>query len=154
MRGLTEDRTNCVQKYRKVSFDCASRSLRADKDFMCKFLRTTRQVDLASPGLQRDNELVLLAFSNCPRDFVDHYIMTSHYEGQTIFLRELRGTVESKLELHETCMSLNPKSSLSHLNQSVKTSMHYKELIAQFLDVPIGKELHGLRRAMANLSNV
>jgi len=46
----------------------------------------------------------------------------------------------------------NAKSCFFDLNQGVETSIVFKRLIAQYLDIPTGKRLTLLRRAYSNLS--
>lgn len=167
-RVLTEDRetmlliaSNCMPKYRRDSFRFMPLLLRADKSFMTKVLEHDPTLfEFASHQLQQDNELALLTFSTIPRDYANLYVRKCRYNGQSAFLERLRVTIERKLELYETFVrtflfgSLNDDSPLACLNQGIETSIHYKRLVAQYLDVPTGRELKILRRASANLSIV
>ena len=155
---------HCQKDLRRQSFEKASVALRSKKDFLLQVLeRDTSLFCCAAPRLQQNFDVALRAFAG-PVKNVERYIDASHYDGQDDFVRQCHSKIGRMLDLHKDFVStilqgMSPPnddardgSTLSVLNQGVETSIVFKRLIAQYLDIPTGKRLTLLRRAYSNLS--
>lgn len=143
------------------SFGFASASLRGDKTFFLEVVgRNERLLLKASPELQQDSELLLLALSkSC--DFVENYL--THGEGSKSEKKDrtqkLLLDVRDQLRIHDKfvqtilCgMSREDCCCLGSLNQGIDTALFYKKQFAAYLNVPTGKRLRILRQASMNAS--
>jgi hypothetical protein len=148
-----------VARYAHRQFNSVAERLRQDSVFM------TEAVDInglvlryASPELRRDLNLVVRAVAS-NRNSLGPSIPIS--------LAQVRTHVESKLDLHRSFLNdflrgiavstphLPPpiRSQLPLLDRGVETSQAFKQLVAQFLGVPVGAELTLLRRAWNKLQD-
>ena len=140
------------------SFANASRALRANKMFMIKAVEHDASLfGFASVALQQDFDLALLAFAAEDPAVVGAYLNEQHHPNQRHFVESFHRQVRDMLSVHEAFLTflcgMSPRSAstLTVLDQGSETSLGHKQLIAAFLDVPIGKKLHSLRRARTNL---
>ena len=139
----------------------ADASLRNDKPFMLQVVQCKPALfDVASENLQRDLDLAITAFAG-PSALAEEHMTRLHFNGLDDVVNELVRSIRERLDWHDTFvatllrgMSASPTNStastplnLSLLNQGAETSVVYKKLIADFLNVPTGSELRLLRRA-------
>jgi hypothetical protein len=148
-----------VARYAHRQFNSVAERLRQDSVFM------TEAVDIngfvlryAAPELRRDLNLVVRAVASNRNSLGPSIPIT---------LAQVRTHVESKLELHRSFLNdflrgiavstphLPPpiRSQLPLLDRGVETSQAFKQLVAQFLGVPVGAELTLLRRAWNKLQD-
>jgi hypothetical protein len=146
----------------------ASPRLRADNEFMLKAVELNgRLLNCIAEELMDDFDLILTAFSDM--DTVVYYGNYSRLKwiqrtsDNFEFLANFSKTVKEKLRAHEnfikvlcgiafTCNEDSPNCHLPLFNQGKETSLlAYTKIIAEYVDVPTGKELRMLRRAHKNL---
>jgi hypothetical protein len=142
-------------KFQTGSFFCVSLTLRSDKSFMKKAIILDPFLFFCtSDTLQQDFDLRLIAFGSS----VEVY---NKFAGQPVpahFQESLLTSVEAKLSVHHAFSHLflvgmeQPQYILSLLNNGWETSLSFKKAIAEYLGVPIGRELH-LLRSCAKLRN-
>jgi len=149
---------HCQQEHRRRSFQYASQALHANKEFMRKAIELDASLfGFASGALQQDFDLALLGFAAEDPAVVGAYLNEHHHPAQRHVVESFHRQVQGMLSVHGAfltflcCMSPRSGSTLTVLDQGSETSQDFKQLIAAFLDVPIGKKLHRLRRANSNL---
>jgi len=154
---------HCRKDCRRESFSKASLALRDNKAFMLEALEHSNSLlQCATVFLQHDFDIIVRACAG-PCDGVEYYLDHRNYDGQDDIMIQFRTRMARELNLHKTfcatvlhgissCSGSSEASSLSVLNQGEATSVSLKMLIAQYLDVPIGKRLRLLRTAHKNLS--
>lgn len=164
---LTEDREIfmtvaecCREPLRVDSFRQASQSLRSDKEFMMEAMQNDEFSSLfpcASIGLQRDFDLALLFFTGLP-DWIEEYLSEQHYPGQDAFIESFCRRVFEMLNNRERfCSTFLPGmlpdsgSTLTMLNQDAETTEATRMRIADFLGVPIGRQIRLFREAKDNV---
>jgi len=141
---------------------CASEELRNDKEYMLKAVEINGGLlQCVGDDLKEDFDLALVAFAGT-EDLVDTFDKTEAGDWNSFpFLAKFAKKVRNRLETHKAFaehflfgVAANSSSScqLSLLNRDPETSTALKQLIAEFLDVPIGKELRLLRQASVNLA--
>lgn len=159
--SLLTNRDFClaIARYAHRQFASVSETLRQDMEFMREAVDINGLV-LRNAGiaLRRDLELVVRAVAStrnalCPQ--------------VPIGLGQVQRHVQSKLDLHRTFLNdflrgiaistprVPPahRSQLPLLDRGVETSQAFKQIIAEFLGVPIGAELALLRRAWSKLQD-
>jgi Domain of unknown function (DUF4116) len=143
---------------RTESFSFVSPSLRNNKSFMRKAIKCDPFLFCcASETLQMDFDLALLVFGTSYEAYVK-FARQPLPESMLRFLESFFGIVEDKLSAHHLFADLflfgiaQPQCFLSMLGQGHETSQSFKKTIAEYLDVPIGRELR-LLRFCANLPN-
>ena len=115
----------------------------------------------ASSSLQKDFDVAVLAYAGSRR-FVEHLRRLAADERdfeKRVLIEDHRIKIREKVELSGAfvrtilfAVSFDSQCARSLLNQGAETSlMGYKRRIADFLDVPVGRELRILRRACENL---
>lgn len=159
--SLLTNRDFClaVARYAHRQFSTVSDTLRQDADFMREAVDINGLVlRHASTPLRHDLQLVVRAVAStrnalCPQ--------------VPFSLAHVQRHVQSKLDLHRTFLNdflrgiavstphIPParRSQLPLLDRGVETSQAFKELIAEFLGVPLGAELALLRRAWNKIQN-
>ena len=158
---------NCPSHWCLDSFRQASEALRNDKDFMLQVIETKAELfQAASLTLRRDFDVVirmlavtvlppvLLLYEQAPREFRS-FLTDNGVES----VERIRSKGMDKLNAHANFTSLvlpamkfsGSLTGLSLLNQGTETARGFKGRIADFLGVPIGKDLRILRHAMGNL---
>jgi len=148
-----------IAEHNWVEFWSASDSLLGNKEFMMQVVEKNgvllrEGVD----GLDKDFDLALNAFAGT-RDLVSEYDHSGSGEDFR-FLVDFARKVRKRLESHESftsflCgMKINPEThcKLSLLEQGRETSMGFCTLIAEYVGIPIEKELRLLRQASVNLA--
>lgn len=148
----------CRVDLQPLSFTKASLSLRGDQQFMKQVLeRAPALLSCASERLKQDFNLMTLAFAAEPLDVV--HALLRGYAGQKNLVHDFCHEVELMLQRYETFTATilfgistsDSGSPLSILNQGTETSVVYKKLISQYLDVPTGKQLRLMRKARSNM---
>jgi len=140
------------------SFRHASAKLKASKDFMLKAIEHNSFAVLYADGsLRKDFDIILtaLAASEPLKKQRKSFAWRFCRANNTNYLNALRAKMEAKLVAHSVfttiflpgiALSTDP-TALALLNQGQETSLGYTERMAEFLDVPRGKQLKNLRRA-------
>jgi len=146
-----------------AEFQYASASLKADREFVLSLVKIDgRALAHAADGLKHHYDILTTAIANssmtvtaCFSDddfdfLVDYasYVRDKLYLYENVFVREfLRGiwTTETRVAPAKRCR-------LQMLDRGLETSTVFKRTIAQFLGVPLGKELHLLRDASSGLA--
>lgn len=151
---------NCSNKKSlRTSFSAASTALCNNKKFMLRALQFNPLLIEFAGQLINDFDLCLIVFSDqdCARE-------EYHRRGGDEFryIRRFHRDVKATLAVHETfCSVVLPAiscvesvSTLALLNQGTATSVAHKRLIAEYLGVPIGKQLRQLRLACRHLDEL
>uniref|UniRef100_A0A7S3P3V4 DUF4116 domain-containing protein n=1 Tax=Amphora coffeiformis TaxID=265554 RepID=A0A7S3P3V4_9STRA len=159
--SLLTNRDFClaIARYAHRQFPSVAENLRSDYNFMREAVEINGLV-LRHAGslLRHDLELVVRAVAS-NRNALCSLIPFS--------FAQVQQHVKGKLDLHRTFLTdflrgiaistprLPPsmRSQLPLLDRGVETSQAFKQLIAEFLGVPVGAELVLLRRAMNKLQN-
>jgi hypothetical protein len=138
-----------------------SLGLRGDKEFMLAAVEKNGFCYLdAVDRLDRDFDVAVAAFSGPRTDHLEDYFFQCGDREEKKFLSEVLEKVQKKLKSHELYtkgflygMSENAGAGchVRMLIQDAETTLAYKRLIAEFLDVPTGTELGRLRRASNNI---
>jgi len=155
---------HCRASFRRLSFQHASLSLLNNKEFMMRAVElqpSLIEYITTSPALRYDFELRLNIFSfSCNHDRAVQEVEIWAEEEHAYF-RAFQSEVNSQLFANEVftslvlpAISLDSCCALALLNQGTSTSLGYKKLIAQFLNVPTGKQLRMLREASSALDVV
>lgn len=144
---------------RTESFSSVSSALRDNKCFMEKALDHDPVLfSCASETLQMDFDLALLAFGTSDEVYMN-YARQPLSETKFRFLESFFVIVRDKLLAHHLFCDLflfgiaQPQCILSMLGQGHETSQSFKKTIADYLDVPMGRELR-LLRYCTNIRNV
>ena len=146
-----------VAQYAKREFPLVAENLRSEYTFMRRAVEINGFVlRYASTALRRDLELVVRAVASdrsalCPQIPYSLAHVQKHVKGKldlhrTFLTDFLRGIAVSTPRLPPSM-----RSQLPLLDRGVETSQAFKQLIAEFLGVPVGAELALLRRAMNKL---
>lgn len=155
----------CIDECVDLSFWQASTSLRSDKKFMLQVVGLRPSLFKTAFGrLRNDFDLALIFFSG-EESLVQEEVCRSRRERNTHAVDAFRFELSARLNAHRIfcttvlpAMSLarsnDPHCTLAVLNQGADTSLGYKQLIAEFLGVPVGKQLGLLRQASRNISTV
>jgi len=129
-----------------------------DKAFMTQLLEKDASLfRYASGDLRVDDDLALIAFAG-PRESVELYLQEDGNDNnrRRDFAKAFRHRLRVKLDTHDAFCKIfvfgmtDSGSLISGLSQGVETSTGYKKLIAEFVGLPIGKELSRVRRADDN----
>lgn len=148
-----------VAQYAHRQFPSVSENLRSDYDFMREAVEINGLVlRHAGVTLRRDLELVVRAVASnrnalCPAIPFTFTQVMEHVKGKldlhrTFLTDFLRGIAVSTPHIPPA-----RRSQLPLLDRGVETSQAFKQLIAEFLGVPVGTELALLRRAMNKLQS-
>lgn len=157
----------CCWHHRSGSLQQFSGSLRGNKDVMLQAMELCgNYLEHALRSLWGDFDIVVTAFTQWSEwDFGDGFALEhplrEYYRDQPNILRTVKAEIQQKLQAHEAFTKQilpgmkfgGETSSLSLLNQGAETSEVYKRSIADFLDVPRGKELQLLRNPRNALTN-
>jgi len=156
---------HCRKDLRRASFSKASVSLRGCKDFMLMVvLHDNSLVACATSSLQQDYDVLLKAFAG-PQDAVEYCLDHPDWDGYAR-IPYVNAKMTRELEVHKTFCSTvlygisdcsvatgtGDAPTLSVLDQGAETSVTYKMLIAEYLEVPAGKRPRLLRQAHKNLT--
>jgi len=159
------------------SFAHASDALKGDRDFLLSIVAVDgRVLKHAQEALKYDYELLKAALSNKESVIAHAFNENDHDQ---LFLTSFAGMVQAKLNWHETYLydflrgmrqqghatsspasgmeerqecEPNTRCPLTILECGNETSVALKRAIAEFADVPLGKELQVLRSCWAALS--
>jgi hypothetical protein len=152
-----------VAEHVPVDFIRVHASLRGDESFLRQALALNgRVLRYAEPPLQRNYSLLTLAIATTP---------DALWPGAPVTKEQVVNHLEEKLQLHRVFVgdflrgiaihssvgrqraAPSKRSALPLLDRGVETSQAFKRLIAEFLGIPLGRELERVRRAHANLIN-
>lgn len=139
-------------------------SLRSDSEFILSLVKTDGRALLhADDVVKRDHEILIAAIANNVMT-VSVAFTDNDFEFLTTFAADVRG----RLDLYESVFVREILRGIAITNQSdvapanrchlpmldrgAETGMMFKRTIAQFVGVPLGKELHLLRVASVGLS--
>lgn len=153
-----------IAEHNPGDFWCASEELCNDHEFMLQVVeKNATLLRESSAQLAHDFEMALVAFGGSSaksRDLAGLYDINDRDDIQ--FITEFAKEVREKVRSHENfvkrilCGMSTGKSvticRLPLLDQGQETSLAYKKLLAEYLGIPIGKELRLLRRASLNLA--
>jgi len=154
----------CIDSCVWGSFRESSASLRNDKKFMLQVLELRPSLfRLASARLQIDFDLAMLFFSG-EEILVQEDVRRRRRMRNDQYIEVFQSEVSAHLNAHRIfsttvlpAMSLasneDSHCTLAVLNQGAETSLGYKKLMAEYLGVPIGKQLGLHRKAFRNLSS-
>jgi len=149
-----------------------SESLRSDKAYMMKAVKIDADLFYdACESLRRDFGFAVVACSSNDHalsEYIEEANFRDYYSADRIdadlaFLRSVRAKAESKVEAYVgfTEAFVYGMTDLAGLGchlpilvRDKETSLGLKKLIADFLDVPAGKEVSTLRRVVANLEDM
>jgi Domain of unknown function (DUF4116) len=159
-----------IAEHNPADFWCSSETLCKDKDFMLQVMqKNPLMIREVAAELKADFEIGLAAFgggestslaatSSC--DLPGRFDFNDPNDFK--FITDLAKKVRMRLSVHDHFVTVilcgisidcgGTSSQLCLLDQGKDTSLSYKMQLAQYLDVPAGKELGMLRRASANLS--
>jgi hypothetical protein len=161
-RTLARDRplALALAEFNWAEFHKVGDALARDKEFMLQAVqRDGRVLRFASPEIRQDFTVVIQAVAN-------HKETLAFCAG--VDQAAFKNTVQEKMKLHETFLNdflrgiavVTPhvpparRSHLPMLDRGVETSQAFKRLIAEYLGVPVGKELTLLRTAWNNLESL
>jgi hypothetical protein len=145
------------------SFVVVPSEFTSNKDFMLQAIgHKASHFFHASSALQKDFHIVVAALARS-QSFQDVFSMASRFlrcHTTPAFIHSIRARVRAKLAVRDCFMrvvlpavSLGNRDSccLRLLQQGNETETSFKKLIAEYLDVPIGREYSVLRKASKNL---
>jgi hypothetical protein len=165
-----------IAEHNPSDFWCSSESLCKKKDFMLKVVAKKAILikEAAGERLKNDFDLALVAFSGTENGGCELAgTFDIHDKDQFQFITKFAKDVRKRLQLHDSFVQLlcamtfaNSKNSVKRskrttpsqkcrlfmLNQGKETSIAYRKLLAEFLDVPRGEQLKMLRKASAHLA--
>lgn len=161
-----------VAKHNWSEFHKVGENLLSDRGFMLEALQQDgRVLRFAAPPLRQDFEILVMAIAHhytnhAPSD-IPHVAPVATTFAGICNLQELQKQIQTQLDLQKTflcdflrgvaiCTPHIPpprRSPLNMLDRGVETSQAFKELIAEYLGVPIGPRLKLLRKAHDNLKN-
>jgi Domain of unknown function (DUF4116) len=145
-----------IAKYNWTNFKKVGASLRGDRDFMSQAVqRDGRVLRFASRQIQTNYHIVVKAVAN------HHRALSGVLVSETDF----KDWVKNALDLHMTFVkdflrgiAINKphvpparRSQLAMLDRGVETSQAFKQLIADFLGVPVKDDLKIMRQAWTNM---
>jgi Domain of unknown function (DUF4116) len=165
---LQTDEEMCMEvaEHAWRDFGRVGEALRSNVAFMTRAVDVNgRVLRYASREIRQDLDLAVRAIASHP-----DALGSSAAEGTALFgidCNAVRDHVQSKLDLHTTFVRdflrgiaitkphLPParRSQLTMLDRGVETSEAFKQLIAEFLGVPVGANLKIMRIAMRNLTS-
>ena len=146
-----------VAKHSWTNFKKVGLGLRGDREFMAQAVqRDGRVLRFASRHIQSDYQVVVRAVAN-------HHRALS---GVVVSEANFKAWVKDALDLHMTFVkdflrgiAINKphvppahRSQLSMLDRGVETSQAFKQLIADFLGVPVKEDLRVMRQAWTNMT--
>lgn len=148
---------NCRTDFLSGQFKKASSSLRNKKSFMMKVVEIQPSLfECAGPRVQEDFDFQLLVFADPLHTQVE--LNNSILSGQ---VESFKAEAYAMLTAHQkfcslvlpaiSIMNVDSGCALSLLNQGTATALAYKKRIADFLNVPTGKQLRLLRQAWFKL---
>jgi len=145
----------------------ASANLRGDRDFILSLVSIDcRMLRHAEQWLWNDEGILVAATANSAEVIVDFFGSGSNDDFEHVVAFASR--VRSRLELFDTFVrellrgisivapdqAPASRCHLQLLDRGTETTVVFKKLIAGYLGVPIGAELHRLRNASANLKKL
>jgi len=120
--------------------------------FVAKSLNT--DTDVAISALSATDGVLSLYYAACLPDIVGHHWSWFWLQVAGIICEKLQGHhVLVKLILPSIHFCETKPCALATMNQGQTTTTAIMETIAQFADIPIGKEVEVLRRAHKNLES-
>lgn len=141
-----------------MSFQHASQTLKTDKAFMLKAIALNPNVYHTAPqSLKNDFDVWLLAVGGTAgqHPLIDQRKWTALRETFVTFIARVRAELQNYETYQGTFLfgmtQQQPDNALTLLSQGEATSLNYKRLVAEYLDVPTGKRLRMLRKAVTNL---
>ena len=152
-----EEMALAVAEHNWSSFKKVGNAFRSDKGFMAKAVQKEgRVLRFASRPIQNDFQIVVRAVAN------HHRAMS----GAMVSEKAFKTWVKNALDLHMTFVkdflrgiAINKphvppafRSQLPMLDRGVETSQAFKQLIAEYLGVPVKEELRMMRQAWTNLT--
>jgi len=116
---------------------------------------------LVGKKLRNDFDLCLLAFSGSEKVARDEVVRRREADENFDCIVSFVSLVSERLRAHDTFTSIllrsisqDPNCSLTVLNQGPETSLRHKQVFAENLGIPTGKQLRLHRQAYRNVNAV